>query len=118
VDDPVPARSRPWIDAEDLHGETLGARADVPARERWAPAGGKMGTATEVRETGRPYRRGMTHLHPVILRMLVLERERELTAAARRARARQASARPHAGLLGRMRIRRARPLSPRPAGGA
>jgi hypothetical protein len=24
VDDAVPARSRPWIDADDLHGERLG----------------------------------------------------------------------------------------------
>jgi hypothetical protein len=53
----------------------------------------------------------MTHFHPAILRMLVLERERELALAARRARARQASIRAHAGL----RFRRARPFGPRPA---
>jgi hypothetical protein len=30
VDDPVPARSRTWVDADDLHGETLGVPSDVP----------------------------------------------------------------------------------------
>jgi hypothetical protein len=30
VDDPVPARSRPWVDAEDLHEEKLRGRSDVP----------------------------------------------------------------------------------------
>jgi hypothetical protein len=32
VDDPVPACSRPRIDAYDLHMDTLGAAPDVPAR--------------------------------------------------------------------------------------
>src|SRR5262249_21696557 len=31
VDDPVSACRRPWVDAENLHGETLGATPDVPA---------------------------------------------------------------------------------------
>src|SRR5439155_10344152 len=30
VDDAVPARSRPWIDADDFHGQRLGVRPDVP----------------------------------------------------------------------------------------
>src|SRR5262249_46366819 len=29
-DDPVPASSSPWVDAEDFHAETLGAAPDVP----------------------------------------------------------------------------------------
>ena len=37
VDDPVPARSRPWVDAEDLHEEKLRGSPDVPpAREAQA----------------------------------------------------------------------------------
>ena len=32
MDDAVPARSRPWIDADDLHGERLGASPDVSFR--------------------------------------------------------------------------------------
>jgi hypothetical protein len=31
VDDPVPASSRPWIDAENLHVERLGTAPDVPS---------------------------------------------------------------------------------------
>jgi hypothetical protein len=30
VDDPVPARSRPWVDSEDSHEDTLGIPPDVP----------------------------------------------------------------------------------------
>ena len=32
LDDPVPASSRPWIDAENLHEERLGGGSDAPAR--------------------------------------------------------------------------------------
>ena len=32
VDDAVPARSRPWIDADDLHGKRLGIQPDVSFR--------------------------------------------------------------------------------------
>src|SRR5437773_938076 len=28
MDDPVPAIRRPWIDADDLHADTLGTRSD------------------------------------------------------------------------------------------
>jgi len=31
VDDSVSACSRPWVDAEDSHGQRLGSRADDPA---------------------------------------------------------------------------------------
>ena len=31
LDDPVPACSRPWIDAENLHEERLGGGSDVPS---------------------------------------------------------------------------------------
>jgi hypothetical protein len=31
VDDPVPARSRSWVDAYDFHGNTLGRASDAPA---------------------------------------------------------------------------------------
>ena len=31
VDDPVPARSRPWIDAEDFHVQRVRSASDVPA---------------------------------------------------------------------------------------
>jgi hypothetical protein len=34
VDDPVPASSRPWIDADDLHGERLGRRSDDPSTRK------------------------------------------------------------------------------------
>jgi hypothetical protein len=30
VDDPVPASSRPWVDSEDFHEDTLGIPPDVP----------------------------------------------------------------------------------------
>ena len=39
VDDPVAARSRPWIDAEDLHVERLGTASDVPAGRRKGEGG-------------------------------------------------------------------------------
>jgi hypothetical protein len=38
VDDPVPARSRPWVDAEDFHAQKLCGRSDVPSQ--WLRAGG------------------------------------------------------------------------------
>jgi hypothetical protein len=31
LDDPVPARSRPWVDAENLHEQRLGSPPDVPS---------------------------------------------------------------------------------------
>jgi hypothetical protein len=34
VDDPVPASSRPWVDAENFHAERLGIRPDVPPDQR------------------------------------------------------------------------------------
>ena len=34
LDDPVPASSRPWIDAQNLHEERLGGASDVPACRR------------------------------------------------------------------------------------
>jgi hypothetical protein len=34
VDDSVPASSRPWIDAENLHAERLGTAPDVPLYRR------------------------------------------------------------------------------------
>ena len=42
VDDSVPACSRPWVDAENLHGNTLGVPSDVPPpfprHAEWSPA--------------------------------------------------------------------------------
>ena len=37
VDDPVPARSRPWVDAEDLHVWKLCGRPDVPPAQARQP---------------------------------------------------------------------------------
>ena len=37
VDDPVPARSRPWVDAEDLHVQKLFGGSDVPPAESQGP---------------------------------------------------------------------------------
>ena len=34
VDDPVPARSRPWVDAEDLHVRRVRSPSDGPAVDR------------------------------------------------------------------------------------
>ena len=36
VDDPVSARSRPWVDPEYLHEEKLRGRSDVPAPTVWS----------------------------------------------------------------------------------
>ena len=45
VDDPVPARSRPWIDAEDFHPERLRTTPDVPAALGLAPPAARCETA-------------------------------------------------------------------------
>jgi hypothetical protein len=37
VDDPVPASSRPWVDSEDLHEDTLGIHPDVPLAPKTDP---------------------------------------------------------------------------------
>ncbi len=42
VDDSVSACSRPWVDAEDFHGQRLGVSADVP------PAGDRAHAAVIV----------------------------------------------------------------------
>src|SRR5207253_411506 len=41
VDDAVPARSRPWIDADDLHGQRLGSDPDVSS-PRIRPSSGHL----------------------------------------------------------------------------
>ena len=55
VDDPVPARSRPWVDAEDLHVERVRTPPDVSLREE---PGGLARTAcprTLVRAVSEPF---------------------------------------------------------------
>ena len=56
VDDPVPACSRPWVDAENLHDDTLGSASDVPAicRPRLRPAAGVGHPVREHRARRRP----------------------------------------------------------------
>ncbi len=53
VDDSVPASSRPWIDAENLHEERLGTPADVPARRRASDQAESEPDASERRPRGR-----------------------------------------------------------------
>src|SRR5213079_2457269 len=57
VDDPVPACSRPWVDAENLHDETLGVRPDVPA-PRSTPLTPKRPATARRRCSRRRRRRG------------------------------------------------------------
>jgi hypothetical protein len=89
VDDAVPARSRPWIDTDDLHGATLGAESDVSclaqpgekegmAADMWLTF--SDGTEHELKETvtiGRDTANDLTLSSPTVSREHALLRFRE-----------------------------------------
>src|SRR4029079_6536697 len=50
LDDPEPVRSRPWVDADDLHAATLGSASDVSC----TPTGAR--TPPWQRISGLPFR--------------------------------------------------------------